>query len=128
LRIGAAAAAEEIGAPFGAFLVVMPSANTCPLHADNIFAFTPCRTATSDTFAPATKLSATINALRLAGHRRLRAPERSPPSPPSPNQPLPYTMPPIAAPSVNQQPTTSFQHARTIYEWCRRNGYNRSNR
>jgi hypothetical protein len=123
---GAKVKAEEIGAASGALLVVMSPANACPRHVDNIFAFTRCRAATSDTFAPATRLSATITALRAADHRRLRAPERSPPSPPSPNRPPPSTMPSIAAPSVNQQRTTSSQHARKICRCRPRNGYEQS--
>jgi hypothetical protein len=62
--------AKAIGAASGG-LLVMPPANICPRHADNIFTLTPCRAATSETFAPATKLSATITALRASGHRRL---------------------------------------------------------
>ncbi len=105
--------AGAIGAASAA-LLVLPPASTCPRHADNIFALTPWRAATSDTFAPVIKLSATIAALRAAGHRRLPTPERSPPSRASPSKPPPFTMPSIAAPSVNQQRTTSSQHARKI--------------
>ena len=64
---------------------------------DNKFACKPCRAATSDTFVPATKLSATIAALRAADQRRRRPPASPCPAPFVRNQ-LPSAMPSIAMP------------------------------
>ena len=56
---GAKAKAEAIGAASGA-LLVMPPANTCPRHADNIFALTPCRAANSQPRSPLCGPPATV--------------------------------------------------------------------
>ena len=91
----------------------------CPRHVDNIFAFTPCRAATSATFTPAAKLSATIAALRAADQRR----RQHPPSRPSRRQPPSPTMPSIAMPSLKQERQPSSLHARKIRRCYGRSGY-----
>ena len=65
---------------------------------DNKFACRPCRAATSDTFVPATKLSATIAALRAAEKRRRRPPASPRPTPVVHNKLPSRTMPSIAMP------------------------------
>src|SRR5277367_3302460 len=54
----AGAADDNFAAAVGSISEVLTSATACRRHVDNTFAFTPCRAATSDTFAPATRLSA----------------------------------------------------------------------
>jgi len=65
---------------------------------DNKLACRPCRAATSDTFVPATKLSATIAALRAAEKRRRRPPASPRPTPVVHNKLPSRTMPSIAMP------------------------------